>query len=345
MSEPNFFALSTYRYDLPPGLIAQVPAAARDQSRLMIIDRRTGEIQDAVFADIRNILGKGDSLVLNDTKVIPARLYGLRESGGRCEILLVRPLGDDRWQAMARPGKKLRPGSRVTFAPDFFADIEESASDGTKVVRLHYQGDLYTVLDKQGQLPLPPYIEREKVTKEDLERYQTVFASTPGAIATPTAGLHFSRPLLDDLSSKGVEQIHITLHVGPGTFIPVQTNDIRHHHMHTERYHISETAVGYLNKPAKGRRIVVGTTCCRTLEDAASRGAIQPGFRETGIFIYPGYRFHYVQHLITNFHLPESTLLMLVCAFAGYELTMEAYRKAVERRYRFFSYGDAMLIL
>ncbi len=341
----DLFSLEAYAYDLPKDLIAQAPLTQRDSSRLMIVYRSTGEIRDAVFRDLKDILESGDSLVLNDTQVLPARLYGIRDSGGgRCEILLLKPQGGDQWVAMARPGRKLRPGIRVHFSERLSCEILETYPDGTKLVQFLYTGDFMAALHECGQMPLPHYIERES-HPEDLERYQTVFAARPGAAAAPTAGLHFTPELLKSLDDRGVHSTKITLHVGLGTFQPVQVQDIRDHKMHTERFSITPEATHSLNnRTLNKRQIVVGTTCCRTLESAC-KGGFQAGDYETDIFIYPGYEFQYVQNLLTNFHFPSSTLLMLVTAFAGYDLIMEAYRKAVERRYRFFSYGDAMLIL
>lgn len=341
----DLFALNAYHYHLPPELIAQVPITPRDSSRLMLIDRKTGEIRDLLFRDIADLLGSGDRLVLNDTRVIPARLMGTRDTGGLTEILLLKPYDNDTWEALARPGKKLRKGTRVTFSEQFYAEIVEGREDGTKIVKLYYEGDFMKVLNRHGRMPLPPYIQREQAFELDSERYQTVFAAEPGAVAAPTAGLHFTPELLKRLVDKQVEATPVTLHVGLGTFQPVQVADIRDHRMHTERFSISPESAKALNQNPEKRSIVIGTTCCRTLESAMINGEIQPGTHETNIFIYPGYEFKYVRHLLTNFHLPGSTLLMLVSAFAGYELTMEAYRKAVERKYRFFSYGDAMLFL
>lgn len=343
---PDLFSLSSYRYDLPPGLIAQVPVSPRDMSRLMIVDRRSGAIRDAIFRDLADLLEPGDSLVLNDTKVIPARLFGKRDTGGRCEVFLLKPLGEDRWHALARPGRKLRPGTRVTFSETFWCEILETHDNGSKIVRLVYPGDDFMkVLHQHGHIPLPGYISRED-QEFDVARYQTVFAAQPGAVAAPTAGLHFTPELLANLAAKGVDRTAVTLHVGVETFQPVRTEDVRDHRMHSERFSVTAQAAERLNgrNPAY-KQVAVGTTCCRTLESAAANGPISAGEYETNIFIYPGYQFRYVQHLLTNFHLPESTLLMLVSAFAGYELMREAYSKAIERHYRFYSYGDAMLIL
>ncbi len=310
----------------------------------MVVNRQTGDIQDAVFRDLGDILGPSDSLVVNDTRVIPARLLGTRDTGGQCEVLLVKPLGNGLWEAMARPGRKMREGTRVHFSDNFSCEVLETRANGTKIVSFVCEGDFMEAVQQHGHMPLPLYIKRED-RLEDRERYQTIYAASPGAAAAPTAGLHFTPELLEKLLTKGVDRTAITLHVGLETFLPVRVEDVRAHQMHTERYSISAEAAHKLNnRPAMGRQVVVGTTCCRTLESAAVKG-IQAGDFETDIFIYPGYQFRYVQHMITNFHLPGSTLLMLVSAFAGYDLTMEVYRKAIERKYRFFSYGDAMLIL
>ncbi len=337
--------LSSYHYELPEELIAQKPCEPRDAARLMVIDRKSGEISEMLFRDLTAWMQPQDSLVLNDTKVIPARLYGTRETGGRCEILLTRPAGDDLWEALARPGRKLKVGSKVTFSDALSCEVVEERSDGSKLLRFDYSGDFLEVLDAHGVMPLPPYIHRE-AEQLDKNDYQTVVAREPGAVAAPTAGLHFTEAMLDKLAAKGVVVDTVTLHVGPGTFLPVKEDDIRQHPMHSERYEISPEVAERLNaRPADGKQICVGTTCCRTLEAASESGRLVAGRGDTDIFIYPGYRFRYVQHLLTNFHLPSSTLLMLVCAFTGYELAMEAYEKAVKEKFRFYSYGDAMLIL
>ncbi len=349
----GMFALSAYHYHLPQDLIAQHPVAARDSSRLMIIDRSSGNIEEVPFAALYDILSAGDALILNDTRVIPARLLGKRSHGGEAEILLNRPLGDNLWEAMARPGKKLKPGCVVVFGDDFACEIVATLEGGSKVVRLLFGGSAHApnalddMLAKYGQLALPHYIQREQVHSQDLERYQTIYAKHPGAIAAPTAGLHFTRELLDRLAAKGVQEMSVTLHVGPGTFRPVQVEDIRQHAMHKERCSIPDSTAQLLNAPRRGaKQLCVGTTACRAIESAADEsGLVHPGDYDTQIFIYPGYRFKRVEALLTNFHLPGSSLLMLVSALAGYELIKEAYAKAVAERFRFFSYGDAMLIL
>jgi len=341
------YLLSSYQFDLPQELIAQTPCNPRDSSRLMVIDRQSGNIHEMVFRDLVDFLHKGDSLVFNDTRVIPARLLGKRKGGGDSEIFLVAKRSSDTWEVLARPGKKLGIGATVSFGLDFSCEIIEILDNGNRLAKFLCEGDFDTLLEKYGQIPLPHYIRREAVDEGDKERYQTVFASNPGAVAAPTAGLHFTSEMLHQLQTKQVEQTHITLHIGLGTFRPVQVEDIRQHAMHSEHVIITPQAAEKLNsRPKNGRQICVGTTCCRSLESMVTLdGSIRSGESDTQIFIYPGCQFRYVQHLLTNFHLPGSSLIMLVSAFAGYELVMEAYDKAVKERYRFFSYGDAMLII
>jgi len=336
------FSLSTYSYNLPEELIAQYPCTPRDSSRLMVVDRASGEITEMVFRELADFLGEGDQLIFNDTKVIPARLHGKRETGGAVEIFLTEPLGEDTWKALARPARKLRAGATVHFSDTFSCKVLEELPEGERKVQFHYEGDFDTALITHGETPLPQYIRRQADNTLDPERYQTVYAANAGAVAAPTAGLHFTPELLNQLSAQDVEQSYITLHVGLGTFRPIQTDDIRQHKMHSERFIITPEAAQQLN--TQKRQICVGTTSCRSLEAATKNGTIQPGDYSTDIFIYPGYTFKKVEALLTNFHLPGSTLLMLVSAFAGYDLIMEAYAKAVKDRYRFFSYGDAMLI-
>lgn len=343
----DLYHLDSYQYQLPKELIAQYPAQKRELSRLMVIHREKGHFEEIVFKDLPDFLKKGDSLVFNDTRVIPCRLHGKRPGGGQAEVFLIKKIGETEWQAMVRPGKKLPQGTQIVFSEHFYGIISGIEEDGTRRVEMHYQGDWESVLQKHGQIPLPQYIEREVEEEFDQERYQTVYSKHPGSAAAPTAGLHFSKEILERLNQKGVEQSKVTLHVGLGTFKPVKTTNILEHRMHAEPFIISPQEAEKLNARSKShKQIVVGTTCCRALESSVNNaGSIVPGQYETDIFIYPGYKFKYVQHLLTNFHLPGSTLLMLVCAFGGYELMMEAYRKAVADRYRFFSYGDAMLIL
>lgn len=361
----DLFALSSYQYDLPAELIAQHPTSLRDDARLMLIDRKSGTITEKAFRELPDLLLAGDSLILNDTKVIPARLYGKRSNTlqntaahGEAEILLNKPLQSNLWEALARPGKKLKNGVYVIFGEDFACQIMDTLSDGSKVVRLIFDEHVHaldTLLARYGQLALPHYIARSQGQDpvEDIQRYQTVYAANSGAIAAPTAGLHFTPQLLETLCAKGVATLPVTLHVGPGTFRPVKVDDIRAHLMHNERYVIPKSTADQLNASLaagstglRPKQICVGTTSCRAIESAADeKGVVQAGSFDTQIFIYPGYRFKRVDALLTNFHLPGSTLLMLVSAFAGYELIKEAYTKAVKERFRFFSYGDAMLIL
>lgn len=341
------YSLSDYTFELPQELIAQAPCTPRDAARLMVIDRTHGTISEMVFRDLVDLLQPGDSLVFNDTKVIPARLHGVRPSGGKVEVLLVKPLGNNRWVALAKPGKKLTPGSRVKFGVDFHCEVEETYPDGSKVLQFHGEGDFDALLQRYGEIPLPPYITRAVDKSLDEERYQTVYARNQGAVAAPTAGLHFTHEMFERLADKQVSTSHVTLHTGIGTFRPVVADNIRDHVMHAEHFQISEATALQLNarNPAH-LQICVGTTTCRTLESASDPdGKIQSGWGETSIFIYSGYQFRYVKALLTNFHLPGSSLLMLTCAFAGYDLIMEAYAKAIRDKYRFFSYGDAMLIL
>ncbi len=340
-------SLSDYHFTLPSELIAQHPQQVRDQSRLMVIDRETENISHRKFYDIKEYLNEDDALILNDTKVIPARLIGKRETGGKIELLLLKPLGSDTWEVLAKPGRKLRLGQMVYFSNEVSAEILANQDERHFVVRFYFSGGFQDILNEIGQMPLPPYIHRDKPDKQDIHRYQTIYARHTGAIAAPTAGLHFTEKLLGSLEEKRVQSIYIALHVGLGTFNSVKKEDIRNHHMHTEEFIINDEAAKRLNVlPVKNNHLCIGTTTLRALESAVNiDGDIVAGKQETNIFIYPGYRFKYVQRLLTNFHLPKSTLLILISAFAGYELIMRAYREAVEKQYRFFSYGDAMLIL
>lgn len=344
---PDLHLLSSYQFDLPEELIAQFPCTPRDASRLMVIDRQSGNMTEMRFSELSQFLNSGDSLIFNNTKVIPARLIGTREKGGMAEIFLTNRLSLDTWEALARPGKKIKPREFIFFGEDFKVEILKTLDNGGKIVRFHYHGDFDLLLKQYGQIPLPQYIKRDQNLLQDEERYQTVYAKEEGAVAAPTAGLHFTEQLMDELNNKNITQTFVTLHVGVGTFRPVQVDDIRNHAMHHEKVTITKEAAAVLNqRPKDKRQITVGTTCCRSLESSALQdGTIMPGSHETNIFIYPGYKFKYVNHLLTNFHLPGSSLLMLVSAFAGYELIREAYKKAVMEKYRFFSYGDAMLIL
>ncbi|MCD7868911.1 MAG: tRNA preQ1(34) S-adenosylmethionine ribosyltransferase-isomerase QueA [Clostridiales bacterium] len=337
---------SDFYYDLPKELIAQDPLEDRSASRLLHLSRQDGHMEHRHFTDILEYLNPGDCLVINDTKVIPARLYGHREkTGGAVEILLLRRRGKDVWECLVKPGKKARPGARILFGGGILTgEILEMAQEGNRLIQFQYEGIFEEVLDQLGEMPLPPYITHKL---KDKNRYQTVYAKNDGSAAAPTAGLHFTEELLEQVREKGVKIAHVTLHVGLGTFRPVKVEDVESHHMHSEFYVVEEEEVKLINdtKKAGGRVICVGTTSCRTLESAAGEdGILQSGSGWTDIFIYPGYRFKMMDGLITNFHLPESTLLMLVSAFAGKERVMKAYEEAVREQYRFFSFGDAMLI-
>lgn len=340
---------SDFFYELPRRLIAQTPAEPRDSSRLMVLDRRTGAISHRIFRDVADLLLPTDTLVVNDSRVIPARLIGKTDDGtGReIELLLLSALGEDRWECLSRPGKRAKPGDAFVFADGALrGEVTEVREDGNRIVRFFYDdpAGFYAVLDRAGQTPLPPYIETPCA---DPERYQTVYARERGSAAAPTAGLHFTKELLEKIRQKGVAVVPVMLHVGLGTFRPVKTDRIAEHTMHAEFFTVTKEAADLINKRrrAGGRVVCIGTTSCRTLESAADEdGTIRPQSGETGIFIYPGYRFKATDALITNFHLPESTLIMLVSAFAGKENVMEAYRAAVREEYRFFSFGDAMMI-
>lgn len=340
-------AKSDFFYELPPELIAQSPLRERSASRLLALQKDTGAVSHHTFLEIVNYLNPGDCLVLNDTKVIPARLIGEKEgTGGRVEVLLLTPRGKEVWETLVKPGKKCRPGTRLTFGGGALrAEILDTLEEGGRLVRFSCKGPFEETLAQLGEMPLPPYITRRL---EDQNRYQTVYARYEGSAAAPTAGLHFTEALLGQIREKGVQTVFVTLHVGLGTFRPVKEENILDHHMHAERYRVSPQAAEAINrtKEAGGRVICVGTTACRTLESAADeKGRVRPGEGSTEIFIYPGYRFKTLDGLITNFHLPESTLMMLVSALAGRENVMEAYQEAIRNRYRFFSFGDAMLII
>ncbi len=336
-----------FDYELPQELIAQDPLEDRSSSRLMHVDRKTGEISHHVFRDVLRFLKPGDCLVMNNTKVIPARLYGTREdTGAHIELLLLKRMENDTWETLVKPGKKCRLGARFVFGEGLLkGEIVEVKEDGNRLIHFEYEGIFEEILDQLGQMPLPPYITHEL---KDKNRYQTVYAKLEGSAAAPTAGLHFTKELLEEIHEAGVQTAEVTLHVGLGTFRPVKVENVLEHHMHSEFYMINEEAAKTINETrAKGGRIIcVGTTSCRTLESAAAEdGSIKACSGWTDIFIYPGYRFKIMDGLITNFHLPKSTLLMLVSAFAGREHMLAAYEKAVEEKYRFFSFGDAMIIL
>lgn len=337
---------SDFYFDLPQELIAQDPLEDRSASRLLVLDKETGAVSHHVFREIADYLKPGDCLVLNNTKVIPARLLGEREgTGAHVEVLLLKRRESDVWETLVKPGKKCRPGTALSFGDGLLkAQVLETVEEGNRLIRFEYKGIWEEVLDRLGEMPLPPYITHKL---KDRNRYQTVYAKYEGSAAAPTAGLHFTRELLEQIESKGVNIAYVTLHVGLGTFRPVKEENILDHHMHSEYYQILEEAAGKINgaKRAGGRVICVGTTSCRTVESAADEnGIVHAGSDNTEIFIYPGYNFKVLDALITNFHLPESTLVMLVSALAGREKVLDAYREAVRERYRFFSFGDAMFI-
>ena len=337
---------SDFYYHLPEELIAQTPIEPRDSSRLMKIDRSTGEISHDRFYNLCNYLRKGDLLVLNDSKVFPARIYGTKQlTGVPVEFLLLKASELDVWETIVRPGRRLKKGARVDFSDELTAEIIEVKDDGNRIVKFTYDGVFYDILDRIGQMPLPPYI-KEKLKEKD--RYNTVYCREEGSAAAPTAGLHFTQNVFDSLAKAGIDTAYVTLHVGLGTFRPVKEDNILDHKMHIERYSVPpETAEKIKECKAKGGRVIsVGTTSCRTLESAADEsGMVTSGSADTGIFIYPGYKFKVIDGLITNFHLPESTLIMLVSAFLGRERTLAAYEEAIKERYRFFSFGDSMLIV
>ena len=332
-------------YDLPEELIAQTPLEKRDTSRLMVLDRKTGEITHKHFYDVIDYLKPEDCLVMNDSRVLPARLLGHRPTGGAVEVLLLRDLGNKCWECLCKPGRKMQPGNEVIFGDgELTATVKEVREDGNRVVEFHYEGIFLEVLERLGKMPLPPYIKAEL---KDQERYQTVYSREVGSAAAPTAGLHFTRELLEKIREKGVSEAFVTLHVGLGTFRPVKAEEITDHHMHSELCMMNAEPARLLNETKRrgGRIICVGTTSCRTLESLVNDdGTFEARSKWTEIFIYPGYTFKAMDGLITNFHLPESTLVMLVSAFAGREHVLSAYAEAVKERYRFFSFGDAMFI-
>ena len=337
---------SDFYFDLPEELIAQDPLEDRTSSRLLVLDKATGQTEHHVFRDILDMVGPGDCMVLNNTKVIPARLYGEKEdTGAGIEILLLKRLEKDVWECLVKPGKKCKPGARIVFGDGRLkAEIKETKDDGNRLITFEYEGIWEEVLDALGEMPLPPYITHKL---QDKNRYQTVYAKYEGSAAAPTAGLHFTRDLLEKIEAKGVKIAYVTLHVGLGTFRPVKVDDVTNHHMHSEYYEVTEETANIVNetKANGGRIICVGTTSCRTVESASTEdGILHPGCGNTEIFIYPGYKFKILDALITNFHLPESTLVMLVSALAGKEQVLSAYEEAIRERYRFFSFGDAMFV-
>ena len=346
--------INDFDYELPQELIAQTPAEKRDFSRLMVVHRDSGEVEHKHFYDILDYLKAGDCLVLNNSKVLPARLYGKKEgTGANIEFLLIKRIEGDTWETMVRPGKRLKPGDAVSFSDDklFRAVVKDYGEDGTRIVEFEYEGIFLERLEELGKMPLPPYIERDN-NSEDKDRYQTVYAKNEGSVAAPTAGLHFTPELLEKARAKGVKLAYVTLHVGIGTFRPVKVENIEEHHMHFEEYFIDEETAKIINDTVKagGRIVSVGTTSTRTVESAAiydeecGKYLVKAGQGSTGIFIYPGYEFKIIGALITNFHLPKSTLLMLISALYNREDILRVYRIAVEEKYRFFSYGDAMFI-
>ncbi len=338
---------SDFYFDLPQELIAQDPLEDRSASRLLVLNKETGEVEHHRFQEIINYLRPGDCLVLNNTRVIPARLMGVKEdTGAAIEVLLLKRRENDLWETLVKPGKKARPGTKLVFGDGCLrAEVTDVVEEGNRLIRFSYDGIFEEILDRLGEMPLPPYITHKL---QDKNRYQTVYAKYDGSAAAPTAGLHFTKELLSRIEEKGVKLAYVTLHVGLGTFRPVKADNILEHHMHTEHYQVTEETADLINQTRTqgGRVICVGTTSCRTLESAAGAdGRVQAGSGDTDIFIYPGYQFKVLDCLITNFHLPESTLVMLVSALAGREHVLAAYREAVEERYRFFSFGDCMLIL
>ena len=336
--------LSDFTYELPKELIAQHPAEPRDHARLMVYDKKTGDVVHRYFYDVVDELQSGDVLVFNDSKVIPARLFGHRvPTGGKVEVLLLTPCGEDTWEVLVKPGKKALPGTQLVFEGGMTADILDKTDFGGRIVKFNYDGVFDDIIDAIGEMPLPPYIH-EKL--EDKDQYQTVYAREKGSAAAPTAGLHFTDELLEKIRDKGVQEVFVTLHVGLGTFRPVEEENIEDHEMHSEFYSITPEAAAVVNRAkTEGRRVIaVGTTSIRTLESAGTSGELKAGSGWTNIFIYPGFTFHIVDALITNFHLPESTLLMLISALSERKKILKAYEIAVQEKYRFFSFGDAMFI-
>jgi S-adenosylmethionine:tRNA ribosyltransferase-isomerase len=340
--------LSDFKFHLPEKYVAQEPVARRDSSRLLIVDRASGTFHDGKFPDLVKYLTAGDCLVINNTRVFPARLDGYKEkTEADIEVFLLRRLTDDLWEVLVKPARKVRTGNTIHVGEEMYCEVIDNTTSGGRVVRFHYEGDFNQIVEKYGKPPLPPYIRREP-SPEDIDRYQTVYAQVTGAVAAPTAGLHFTEALLDRIARMGVHIIPLTLHVGLGTFRPVQVEDLSRHRMDSEYFDISAASADAINSAiAKGKKIIaVGTSTTRTLETVANfDGGVKPLSGWTDKFIYPPYQFKVVDHLITNFHLPGSTLLMLVCAFADMELIMGAYRHAIKEKYRFYSYGDSMLIL
>ncbi|MCD6329514.1 MAG: tRNA preQ1(34) S-adenosylmethionine ribosyltransferase-isomerase QueA [Candidatus Cloacimonetes bacterium] len=340
------FSVSDFDYILPEGMIAQYPSEKREESKLMIVNRKENLVSIDIFKNIPNYLSESDFLVMNETKVIPARLVGKKPSGGKIEVLLLEEVDEHTWKCLVKPGRRLKIGSEMILGDLLHGKIIEWGDKGERLIRFSYDGDFFNIIDEIGRIPLPPYIKRE-ATELDAERYQTVFADKQGSVAAPTAGLHFTPALLKQLKTNGIESAKVNLRIGLDTFRPVMVEHVEDHTMHTEYCSVSEKEANRINKAVQiGKRIVaVGTTSVRTLESFAQNRHLESGSKHTNIFIYPGYHFQIVDKLITNFHLPRSTLIMLVSAFAGYDLIMEAYQRAIAEKFRFYSYGDAMLIL
>lgn len=345
MNNLDLLKTKSYHYDLPEEQIAQYPLSDRSSSKLMLVDKTNSVIEHSIFSNIVNLINKDDILVINSSKVIPARLLGQKETGANIEVFLLNPKTDTQWLCLVRPGRKLKPGTKLIFSETLTAKILDYAEEGARIIEFYPKSDFMTEISAVGKVPLPPYITRES-DSHDKETYQTVYAKEEGSVAAPTAGLHFTEEIMNILREKGVKIVEVQLHVGLGTFRPVQTDDILTHKMHSEYCTISKENAEIINQAKKNKQriIAVGTTSVRTMESFAKDGLLSSGSKWTDIFIYPGKKLQIVDALITNFHMPESTLLMLVSAFAGYDLIMQAYHEAVNSKYRFFSYGDAMFI-
>lgn len=346
MKKIDLLDKKSYGYDLPEELIAQFPLKERSDSRLLHLNRKSGEVNHNQFSNIVSLFNSGDVLVVNSTKVIPARLLGVKESGAKIEVFLLNHLEKDKWKCLVKPGKRCKPGTKILFSPDFYAVVVELADEGSRVVEFFYTGNFWEQLSVIGNIPLPPYIKRE-VEASDSVTYQTIYAKIKGSVAAPTAGLHFTEDIMSQIRAKGVTIVEVLLHVGLGTFRPVKSDRIEDHKMHSEFCSISPETAEVINKAkSENRRIItVGTTTTRTLESFAENNRVVSGEKWTDIFIYPGKELQIIDGLVTNFHMPESTLLMMISAFAGYDNVMNAYKEAVEEKYRFFSYGDAMFIV
>ncbi len=346
MSEIDLLKKSSYHYDLPEELIAQYPLSKRSSSKLLVLNKQNGEVSHKQFSNIVDYFKKGDVLVVNSTKVIPARLIGTKESGAKIEIFLLSHVVNDTWRCLVKPGRKCPLGTTITVNDKFSGTIKDFGLEGSRLIEFKYEGNFWSALSEAGNIPLPPYIKRD-AELADTSSYQTIYAKFKGSVAAPTAGLHFTEQVFEDLRNKGVEIAEVLLHVGLGTFRPVKTDNIEEHAMHSEYCSISEETASVINAAKEqGRRVIaVGTTSTRTLESFAKNNRVESGDKWTSIFIYPGKKFQIIDAMITNFHMPESTLIMMISAFAGYENVINAYQIAVEKKYRFFSYGDAMLII